>query len=94
MINSDLILSLAKKTPRIITIEENVIQGGFGSAVLECLSDEGITGVSLTRMGIPDTFVEHGPQDLLRSKYGIDAQSIADTAFEILENAGKKTKSA
>lgn len=93
-IDRNLIISLAKKIPRIITIEENVIQGGFGSAVLECLSDGGITGVNLTRMGIPDTFVEHGAQDLLRSKYGIDAQSIADTAFKILKNAGKKTKSA
>lgn len=93
-IDGDLIIPLAKKIPRIITIEENVIQGGFGSAVLECLNDAGITGFSFTRMGIPDTFVEHGAQDLLRSKYGIDARSIATTALKILEHAGEKTKSA
>jgi 1-deoxy-D-xylulose-5-phosphate synthase len=93
-IDRNLMVSLAEKMPQIITIEENVIQGGFGSAVLECLNDSGVTGLHLTRMGIPDTFVEHGAQDLLRSKYGIDAQSIADTAVQILENARKKTKSA
>jgi 1-deoxy-D-xylulose-5-phosphate synthase len=93
-IDSDLIVQLAEKIPRIITIEENVIQGGFGSAVLECLNDAGIAGFSLTRMGIPDTFVEHGDQDLLRSKYGIDAGSISDTALKILGHAGEKTKTA
>jgi len=93
-IDSDLIARLAEKIPRVITIEENVIQGGFGSAVLECLNDAGIAGFNLTRMGIPDTFVEHGAQDLLRSKYGIDARSISDTALKMLEHAGEKTKTA
>lgn len=93
-IDQDLIVSLAKKTPRIITVEENVRQGGFGSAVLECLNEVGLSAVNLKRMGIPDTFVEHGAQDLLRSKYGIDARSIADKAITMLENAEKKTISA
>lgn len=73
----DTICSLAKKIPRIVTVEENVLQGGFGSAVLECLNDNEVTGFRLTRLGISDTFVEHGSQSLLRSKYGIDAQAIA-----------------
>jgi 1-deoxy-D-xylulose-5-phosphate synthase len=73
----DTICSLAKKIPRIVTVEENVLQGGFGSAVLECLNDNDVTGYRLTRLGISDTFVEHGSQSMLRSKYGIDAQAIA-----------------
>ena len=80
----DMICSLAQKTPHIVTVEENVLQGGFGSAVLECLSDNAITGYRLTRLGIPDTFVEHGPQSLLRSKYGIDAQAIAQASRQLL----------
>jgi 1-deoxy-D-xylulose-5-phosphate synthase len=76
----DLIGSLAQEIPRIITVEENVRQGGFGSAVLESLSDQGITGFRLKCIGIPDIFVEHGPQKMLRSKYGIDASSIVDAA--------------
>ncbi len=80
----DLISSLAGKIPYIITVEDNVRQGGFGSAVLECLSDKGVTGFSLKRIGIPDTFVEHGPQGFLRSKYGIDASAIVKTAKKLL----------
>ncbi len=83
-LDAELIGSLAKKIPRIITVEENVLQGGFGSAVLECLNDQGITGFSLERMGIADFFVEHGPQELLRSKYGIDAAGIVNRAEKLI----------
>ncbi len=79
-LDSDLIGTLARKIPRIVTVEENVRQGGFGSAVMECLCDQGITGFLLERIGIPDTFVEHGPQKILRSRYGIDASSIVNAA--------------
>jgi len=83
----DLISQLVKKIPRIITIEENVRQAGFGSAVLEALTDKGIAGFRIERIGIADTFVEHGPQKLLRSAYGIDAQSIVKAARRLLQNA-------
>ncbi len=83
----DLISQLVKKIPRIITIEENVRQAGFGSAVLESLTDKGIAGFRIERIGIGDTFVEHGPQKLLRSAYGIDAQSIVKAARRLLQNA-------
>ncbi len=79
-LDADLIGALSREIPRIITVEENVRQGGFGSAVLECLSDQGITGFRLQCIGIPDTFVEHGSQKILRSKYGIDASSIVNAA--------------
>ena len=83
----DLIISFAEKVPRIITIEENMLQGGFGSAVLECLIDNGITGFRLERIGIPDTFIEHGSQDLLRSKYGIDTPAIIKAAKRLMLDA-------
>ena len=79
-----LIAELARRVPRLITIEENVLQGGFGSAVLETLSDQGLNGFSLKRIGIPDTFVEHGSSDLLREKYGITADGIVRAAKEML----------
>jgi 1-deoxy-D-xylulose-5-phosphate synthase len=84
-LDSDLIGSLTRKIPRVITVEENVRQGGFGSAVLECLNDLGVNDISLERIGIPDTFVEHGPQTLLRSKYGIDAAAIVQTAKKLMQ---------
>jgi 1-deoxy-D-xylulose-5-phosphate synthase len=82
----DMIASLVKKIPRVITVEENVRQGGFGSAVIECLSDQGLNNFSLMRLGIPDVFVEHGSQDLLRSKFGIDSNGIINAAQKILNS--------
>jgi len=87
----ELICSLAKKIPRIITVEENIRQGGFGSAVLEEFNDAGITGFQLERIGIPDTFVEHGPQNLLRSKYGVDADAIVETAKRLMTSSSNIT---
>jgi len=85
-LDTDLICSLAGKIKRIITVEENVLQGGFGSAILECLNDNKLKVFSLKRIGIGDTFVEHGSQNLLRAKYGIDAQAIIKTAKKLMEH--------
>ncbi len=79
-LDADLIDSLAGRFSDIITVEENARQGGFGSAVLECLADAGVTGFRLERIGISDRFVEHGPQKFLRAKYGIDAAGIVQIA--------------
>ena len=87
----ELICSLAKKIPRIITVEENIRQGGFGSAVLEEFNDYGITGFQLERIGISDTFVEHGPQNLLRSKYGVDADAIVEAAKRLMTSSSNIT---
>jgi 1-deoxy-D-xylulose-5-phosphate synthase len=84
-LDSDLIVSLAKQSPHIITVEENVRQGGFGSAVLECLSNHKVSECQVTCLGISDAFVEHGPQDLLRSMCGIDAPAIVKTAKNLLQ---------
>lgn len=89
-LDADLIGALAKEIPRIVTVEENVRQGGFGSAVLECLNDKGITGFLLEYIGIPDTFVEHGPQKVLRSKYGIDALAIIHAVKRLMLDVSKE----
>ncbi len=86
-LDMDLIGALSKKIPRLITVEENVCQGGFGSAVLEGLSHQGITGFQLKCIGLPDTFIEHGSQDFLRSKYGIDAPAIVNAAKRLMNAA-------
>jgi 1-deoxy-D-xylulose-5-phosphate synthase len=71
----ELILSLAQ-TGRLFTVEENVLQGGFGTSVLELLEEEGIEGVSVTRIGFPDSYIEQGEQGELRSLYGLDVAGI------------------
>ena len=80
-----LFTELALKIPRIITVEENMRQGGFGSAVLECLSDEDIK-CHIKRIGIEDVFVEHGPQKLLRQKYHVDGTAIIKAAESLIAN--------
>jgi 1-deoxy-D-xylulose-5-phosphate synthase len=86
-LDAELIISLATRIPYVITVEENVRQGGFGSAVLETLSDAGVTRLRVERIGVADTFVEHGPQQLLRSLYGIDASAIVKTAVRMMDDA-------
>jgi 1-deoxy-D-xylulose-5-phosphate synthase len=71
----EMILSLAQEVPKILTVEENVLIGGFGSGVMEMLSEEGIT-VPVKRLGIPDAFLPHGSQGSLRKSIGIDKEGI------------------
>ena len=61
-LDEELILKTAATIKKIITIEENMLQGGFGSAVLELLAEKSITGVQVKRLGIPDEFVKHATQ--------------------------------
>ena len=67
-LDENLILTLAAKHSRVLTVEENVLAGGFGSAILELLADHGLTGVAVKRLGIPDIFVEHGAPEILRQE--------------------------
>lgn len=83
-LDGDLICDWAKRTGKVLTVEENMLQGGFGSAVLELLQERGLFSIRVKRLGIPDLFLEHGPQTLLRSKYGIDENGILNAAKEIL----------
>ncbi len=70
------IRDLASRARAIVTVEENALAGGFGSAVLECLADEGVPIPRVRRLGLPDRFVEHGTQDELRRLVGLDADAI------------------
>jgi 1-deoxy-D-xylulose-5-phosphate synthase len=91
-LDENLILTLAAGIGRVLTAEENVAAGGFGSAVLELLADRGLSGVAVKRLAIPDAFVEHGSQDILREKYGLNADGILKAALNILELPAQKKK--
>jgi 1-deoxy-D-xylulose-5-phosphate synthase len=84
-LDGDLIGEWARKIGKILTVEENVLQGGFGSAVLELLQEKGLSSVHVKRLGIPDLFVEHGPPSLLRAKYGIDEAGIYRAVKEMVD---------
>jgi 1-deoxy-D-xylulose-5-phosphate synthase len=77
-LDAPVILEAAQRANRVITIEDNVRDGGFGSAVLELLSDHNLAR-PVMRFGIPDQFVEHGPVAVLRKLAGITAEQIAAT---------------
>jgi 1-deoxy-D-xylulose-5-phosphate synthase len=83
-LDHELILAVAKECGTIVTVEENALPGGFGSAVLELLSAEGTPGLKVRRIGIPDRFIEHGTQAQLRKMLGLDAEGIAHTVRSLL----------
>ncbi|MDD2420823.1 MAG: 1-deoxy-D-xylulose-5-phosphate synthase [Heliobacteriaceae bacterium] len=82
-LDEELILDLAAKTGRLITVEENMLAGGFGGAVLELLSGHTVN-CQVKRLGIPDIFVPHGATGILRDVYGLTADHIAQAAGELL----------
>ncbi len=85
-LDKELILDVANCAGALITVEENILAGGFGGAVLELLAQEKVQGVQVSCLGIPDTFVEHGAPSLLRAKYGLDAAGIVARSFLLLES--------
>jgi 1-deoxy-D-xylulose-5-phosphate synthase len=72
-----------KKFSHVITVEDGILKGGFGSAVLEFMSDYGYNA-EVRRLGIPDYFVEHGTQDELYHECGFDAEGIEIAVREML----------
>jgi 1-deoxy-D-xylulose-5-phosphate synthase len=80
-IDADLIEWLAKTHDSLVTVEENVIAGGAGSAVAEALAERGIA-VPILHLGLPDAFVEHGDPALLLAQCGLDAKGIAVSIVE------------
>lgn len=75
----------AKKCGLILTVEENAVQGGFGSAVFEALRESRPGTLEGESIGVPDVFVEHSSQDSARKKFGLDAEGIYKTALKMLE---------
>ena len=83
-LDTELIMDAVSHTKRVVIVEENVLSGGFGSAVLELLEKAGFSDVKVKRLGIPDEFVTHGKQDFLRSLYHLDAPGIARECVDFL----------
>jgi 1-deoxy-D-xylulose-5-phosphate synthase len=88
-LDESLIINLAQRFKYIVTVEENVLTGGFGSSILKLLQENGINGVSVKNIGIADEFVEHGTQAVLRAMYSLDAKGIANKILEILPTPEK-----
>ena len=83
-LDEKLILELAGKQKTVITIEENALQGGFGTAVLELFEQRNLSGVRVLRLGYPDSFIPQGEQHELRAMLGLDADGIATSIRNFL----------
>jgi 1-deoxy-D-xylulose-5-phosphate synthase len=75
-LDSALILELAKKARRLITVEENALTGGFGNAVLHLLAQSNLSQIKVECLGLPGQFIEHGHPDLFRAKFDLDSAGI------------------
>jgi 1-deoxy-D-xylulose-5-phosphate synthase len=85
-LDSSLLLALARTKRLLVTVEEAYLAGGFGSAILELLEENGLQDkVRVVRMGIPDRLVTHGDPKLLLAKYGLDADGIYTRVRESID---------
>ena len=75
-LDAELILPLAERIEKVITVEDGVLMGGFGSAILEMFADYGLTKIQVKRIGIPDQFIDHGDVNALYHLCGCDADGI------------------
>jgi 1-deoxy-D-xylulose-5-phosphate synthase len=91
-LDKELLGALLARAPRLITVEDHVMAGGFGSAVLEFLADEGIRGIEIRRLGVPDRFISHGTQDELRKICGFDKDAIAQAALQMVRRSKKRSR--
>ena len=77
-----MISGLARSVGRLVTIEESIVSGGFGSAVSECLDRHGLSGTPQLRLALPPEFIAHGRRDELLERAGLDAAGIAKRVLE------------
>jgi 1-deoxy-D-xylulose-5-phosphate synthase len=94
-LDRELLLSQAAVVPLLVTMEDHVLAGGFGSAVLEALQDADCTAPAVERIGWPDKFVEHGSNpETLRSAYGLSPDAIYKRVLNRWQNRHDATVEA
>jgi 1-deoxy-D-xylulose-5-phosphate synthase len=91
-LDRELLCAVLRKASHVITVEDHAVAGGFGSAVLELLAEEDITGVRVRCLGVPDRFIPHGTQDELRKLCGFDREGITQAALQMMRLGRKRTK--
>jgi len=84
-LDEELLLSSFKRFDKILTIEENILSGGFGSAIAEFIFEKGIQKIDLKRIGIPDKFIEHGSRKELLNLLGLDKEGIIKAVKQMVK---------
>ena len=82
-LDRDTLIKQATISKKIVTVEDHILAGGMGSAILELLELENINDVTVQRIGYND-FVEHGPIPLLHKAYGLSVDNIVKTAEKLV----------
>lgn len=85
-LDEETIINAINKSKKVLTIEENALKGGFGSAVCELIIDENLNGIRVKRLGIPDEFATQGTQKELRRIYDLDAKGIFNHANKLIND--------
>jgi 1-deoxy-D-xylulose-5-phosphate synthase len=83
-LDRSLIPDVARRIGRVVTVEEHMLAGGFGSAVLELFDELGLTSILVSRLGIPDVLVEQGTQASMRARFGLTTEGIQAAAEALL----------
>jgi len=84
-LDQELLLSSFKRFDKILTIEENVLSGGFGSSIAEFIFEKGAQKIDLKRLGIPDKFIEHGSRKELLNLLGLDKEGIIKAVKQMVK---------
>ena len=82
-LDTETILQAVKECGFVVTVEEGALAGGFGSAVVEAATDAGLDTSRVRRLGIPDTYIEHGERDELLADLGLDVAGIVRTCQDL-----------
>lgn len=85
-LDKDMLDSIGKKFKKILTIEDGILAGGAGSAIMEFMSDNGYDGITIKRIGINDCFVQHGTVDELYKICRLDEESIYSSIIKLANN--------
>jgi 1-deoxy-D-xylulose-5-phosphate synthase len=85
-LDEELLLQVAGRNKVLLTLEENVVAGGFGSAVLESLQRRGVLDCAVKLLGVPDQFIEHGKPQLQRDFCGLEAPRVAEEVRRMLKD--------
>ena len=93
-LDAELICGLAQGTGKMMTVEENALEGGFGSAVLELLQTRELHSVEVRRLGIPNVFVGHGSREQLCQIHGLDSEGIFNAMLVWLKGETRSRKKA
>jgi 1-deoxy-D-xylulose-5-phosphate synthase len=91
-LDKELLRQLVERIPNLITVEDHALAGGFGSAVLESLADEGRSDIRVKRLGVPDRFIPHGTQDELRKICGFDKDSITQATLQMVRRGKRRNR--